>query len=96
MFTLYLKYKVDDWCRVILFLIVTINWGNLRFSKFPSRALLPRDNLTRRSNACGPFRRRYKKTYLQKSEIRMKTSNPGKCLDSLILSHQVTNSLINQ
>ena len=65
---------IDDW----------YDWGYFIFNcddkmgeiwDFPnSLAFLPRENLTRRSNACGPFRKRYKKTYPKifvKSEWRL-------------------------
>ena len=65
---------IDDW----------YDWGYFIFNcdnkmgeiwDFPnSLAFLPRDNLTRRSNAYGPFRKRYKKTYPKifvKSEWRL-------------------------
>ena len=58
---------------------------------FPnSLAFLPRDNLTRRSSVWSISKKIQENVPQNLCEIRMKTSNPGKCLDSLILSHQVT------
>lgn len=77
---------------IFLFLIVTMNWGKLRLSKFPG--IVVQRQFNQAFQRVWPIQWKIQRNVAHNLfEIRMKTSNPGKCLNSLLGSYLLATTI---